>query len=61
MKFHDRRWEKVIIHATAGRGAAGKQPNGVARPYHCACCQRRMLCTKVGIQYICYECRGGQG
>ena len=43
------------------RGMNTYRPRGMARPYRCANCQRRMMCAKVGETYLCRECRGGQG
>lgn len=37
------------------------QPTGSGQVKKCAACQRRMICTKTGVQYLCASCRGGQG
>lgn len=48
------------LRRVTGNGI-GKRPSGAARVFRCAQCQRRLICSQVGVQWLCVECRGGQG
>ena len=52
---------KQDVRKTVGNGVMHRRPNGSGRIFRCACCQRRLICCKLGTQYLCVECRGGQG
>ncbi len=56
-----KRWVKRGATKHTANGGIKRQPNGCARVFRCAVCQRRKICTKTGVQYLCVECRGGQG
>ena len=61
MKFMDSRWlnaGRILKPATMGYV---KQKAGSAKIHRCEACQRTQLFTKIGVQYLCAECRGGQG
>jgi len=61
MRFTDPRYRNgkgIRKPATAGYV---KKPSGSAKIYRCAVCLRVQLCTKLGVQYLCTECKGGQG
>lgn len=37
------------------------RPKGSGRVIRCAACQRRLICARVGVVFLCVACRGGQG